>query len=152
MEGRILQREHSGGPGTHAPAPRGRRQCHAKSRGQTEHRTGDKWRTRCRWGNWSRTTPSDTPAEVLHLGLPSEEDEQEDDQPLLRRRYAESSEDEWEVSQDTSFPTLSLRRRNSDAATIIPDPHGGEKEIRYFCYCYSFWFLLALREINGLNN
>jgi len=37
----------------------------------------------------------------------------------------------------------------SDAATIIPDPHGGEEEIRYFCYCYycySFWFLLALRE------
>jgi len=52
---------------------------------------------------------------------PSEENKQEDDQPLLRRRYAESSEDKWEVSQDTSFPTLSLRRRNSRAATIEPE-------------------------------
>jgi len=46
--------------------------------------------------------------------IPTEEDEQEDGQPVLRER-------EWEVSQDTSFPTLSLRRRNSRAATIEPE-------------------------------
>jgi len=53
--------------------------------------------------------------------IPSEEDEQVDDQPLIRRRYADSSGDEWEVSQDTSFPTLILRRRKSRAATIEPE-------------------------------
>jgi len=122
MEGRVLQREHPGGPGTHAPTPGGRRQCHAESRGQTEHRLGDKWQTRCRWGTRSRTTPSDTPAEVLHLGLHPVRGRRARGRPTApARRYAESSGDEWEVSQDTSFPTLSLRRRNSRAATIEPE-------------------------------
>jgi len=74
--------------------------------------------------------------------IPPEKNKQEDEQPLLRRRYAESSGDEWEVSQDTSFRmnaeiSETVRARLLRFGMQIPELLTQRKFVSAMCHAHS---------------